>query len=496
MSVELTVRVLGEPDLEFANGRMRQEPKVGLEESGPYSLRYGNDFPSSVRIGFVGPREMIDAGRNWFARCQQGILSGKENRRRHPDFPPFEEVFHCPLEMQDRWTVELGQRDLISVLTSRRDQQFQGMLNLYAGAVSTLADRQFGPNVVICSLSDELLDKFSAEGQVHKRTRRRGQGAAGAGRTSGQLSFFDQVDMPDSEGVDSLVYRDFRRSLKAKAMDYGTPIQLAHNRLFRDREDGDDPATKAWDICSAVFYKAGGIPWRLSGGAPHVCFVGISFHHLRTERNHVVYSSCAQAFSTDTEGFVLRGDSIDWDADLGLSPHLNQEQAFRMGNAILAEYRNRTGRDPLRLVVHKRSKFDQQEKDGLTAAWNRVPRHEFLTLYPSDFRLLPQGDYPPRRGTLIKAEGTRHLYTTGFFEPWGSYPGPHIPAPVEVRFESETEDEEWACQEILGLTKMNFNSASPFEWSPITTRMAREVGLIMAEVRDDKTPEMSYRYYM
>ena len=296
--------------------------------------------------------------------------------------------------------------------------------------------------------------------------------------------------------VDSLVYRDFRRSLKAEAMDYGTPIQLAHNRLFRDREDGDDPATKAWDICSAVFYKAGGIPWRLSGIAPHVCFVGISFHHLRTEKKHVVYSSCAQAFSTDTEGFVLRGDSIDWDKDLGVSPHLNQEQAFRMGNAILAEYRNRTGRDPLRLVVHKRSKFDQQEKDGLTAAWNRVPRHEFLTLYPSDFRLLPQGDYPPRRGTLITVEGTRHLYTTGFFEPWGSYPGPHIPAPVEVRFESETEDEERACQEILGLTKMNFNSASPFEWSPITTRMAREVGLIMAEVRDDKTPEMSYRYYM
>ena len=167
-----------------------------------------------------------------------------------------------------------------------------------------------------------------------------------------------------------------------------------------------------------------------------------------------------------------------------------------MGNAILAEYRNRTGRDPLRLVVHKQSKFDQQEKDGFTAAWDRVPRHEFITLYPSDFRLLPQGDYPPRRGTLINAEGTHHLYTTGFFEPWGSYPGPHIPEPIEVRFVSENEDEGRACQEILGLTKMNFNSSSPFEWSPITTRMAREVGLIMAEIEDGKAPEMSYRYYM
>ena len=97
---------------------------------------------------------------------------------------------------------------------------------------------------------------------------------------------------------------------------------------------------------------------------------------------------------------------------------------------------------------------------------------------------------------MVDVEGSKHLYTTGFFEPWGSYPGPHVPGPIEVRFESENEDKERSCQEILGLTKMNFNSASPFEWSPITTRMATEVGLIMAEIDDDDRPEMSYRYYM
>ena len=496
MAIEFTVRVLDEPELEFANGGLHQEPKVGLAEAGPYSLRYGNDFPSSVRIGFVGTPEMIEAGREWFERCQRGIFSDKANRRRHPDFPPFQEAFRTPLEMQDRWTVELGQKDLVSVLTHSPHLRFKEMVSLYEDGLSILAGREFGPNLIVCSMSDDLLEQFSTQDQVGTGTRRRRRPRLSSGNALQQLSLFGDTEMFEPGVGDPLLHRNFRRSLKAKAMDYSVPIQLAHNRLFVDREDGDDPATKAWDICSAIFYKAGGIPWRLSGIAPHVCFVGVSFHHLRTESRHVVYSSCAQAFSTDTEGFVLRGDRIDWDEARGRSPHLSYDQALRMGKAILMEYRNRAGRDPLRLVVHKQSQFDQQEKDGFAAAWDRVPAHEFITIYPSGFRLLPQGDYPPRRGSLISIEGSRHLYTTGFFEPWGSYPGPHIPAPIELRFDSDSEDEERSCQEMLGLTKMNFNSASPFEWSPITTRMAREVGLIMAEIDGDRSPEMSYRYYM
>ena len=360
---------------------------------------------------------MIDAGRNWIERCREGILSGKGNRRRHPDFPPFNEVFHTPLEMQDRWTVELGQRALISILSLPRHLQFEAMLELYSADASTLAEMEFGPNLIVCSLSDELLEEFRTQGQSQASTRRRRHAGHGSPNSSQQMKLFEDSAMVGTEGTASLLHRNFRRGLKAKIMEYGVPIQLAHNKLFRDREDGDDPATKAWDICGAIFYKAGGIPWRLSGIAPHVCFVGTSFHHLRTETDHTVYSSCAQAFSTDIEGFVLRGDRIDWDRGLGRSPHLNYDQAFRMGQAVLDEYRNRTGRDPLRLVVHKTSKFHQHEKDGFSSAWSRIPKHEFITIYASGFRLLPQADYPAQRGTLIDIEGSKHLYTTGFFEP-------------------------------------------------------------------------------
>ena len=93
--------------------------------------------------------------------------------------------------------------------------------------------------------------------------------------------------------------------------------------------------------------------------------------------------------------------------------------------------------------------------------------------------------------------GSRHfLYTTGFYEPWGTYPGPHVPQPLEILSGAHSGDIRRVSEELLGLTKMNWNSASIGGRVPITLEMARTVGPIMAEVPEDEVPEVSYRYYM
>jgi hypothetical protein len=113
------------------------------------------------------------------------------------------------------------------------------------------------------------------------------------------------------------------------------PIQLANSHLFDDGPNKDDTATRAWSGSVGLFYKAGGIPWRLANTRSHVCFVGVSFHRLVTTRRQAMYASMAQAFSSDVEGFVLRGDRIPW---LGYGdPHLTGVQAERLARRILEE---------------------------------------------------------------------------------------------------------------------------------------------------------------
>jgi hypothetical protein len=43
-------------------------------------------------------------------------------------------------------------------------------------------------------------------------------------------------------------------------------------------------ATGNWNFATALYYKSGGMPWRPSNLPEGVCFVGVSFHHLKCQR--------------------------------------------------------------------------------------------------------------------------------------------------------------------------------------------------------------------
>ena len=78
-------------------------------------------------------------------------------------------------------------------------------------------------------------------------------------------------------------------------------------------------------------------PWRLSDVIEGSCFVGISFFHEDEARSSTLRTSVAQAFTERGEGFVLRGNSFDWDrrkTGEG-APHLNEEQARALLENVL-----------------------------------------------------------------------------------------------------------------------------------------------------------------
>ena len=72
------------------------------------------------------------------------------------------------------------------------------------------------------------------------------------------------------------------------------------------------------------------------------------------------------------------------------------------------------------------------------------------------------------------------------------YPGPHIPAPLEIG----ADDPVARSSEILSLSKMNWNTADGLGRMPITLAFARRVGMIMTELDEHTEPNPSYRFYM
>lgn len=81
----------------------------------------------------------------------------------------------------------------------------------------------------------------------------------------------------------------------------------------------------------------------------------------------------------------------------------------------------------------------------------------------------------------------------------GTYPGPHVPQPFEVRRIGDG-DPVSAAQDVLNLTRMNWNTADIRGKWPVSLSFARRVGGILDEYTEirDETEERatSFRYFL
>ncbi|MDE0043335.1 MAG: hypothetical protein OXT74_14950 [Candidatus Poribacteria bacterium] len=266
--------------------------------------------------------------------------------------------------------------------------------------------------------------------------------------------------------------------------------------MLHETVECEDPATRAWNFSVGLYYKSGGVPWRLRPEGPTTCFVGVAFHHVERAKSHVVRSSLAHAFSSDGEGFAIRGGGVPVEPGQALNVHLSLDQAFDLGQRVISEYKLRTGTAPLRVVVHKTSDFDGLEQLGFQRALVDIPVVSLITLTPSPLRLFRFGNYPPQVGTVFSINNSRtYLYTTGLIPELGTYPGPHIPQPIELRGH-EAEDLEAAAKDVLNLTRMNWNTADLKGRHPITMSFARRVGGILTEYGEEDPEETSFRYFV
>jgi hypothetical protein len=491
---------LPEPNVEFGEGES-STIREGLAEFGPYSLRLGAAHPSAVRVGIVGTPESVAGARSFLQRMASRIHSGRPNVLLTPDYPGFAKVFRSSLAVEPRWEVELDAASVEEALALPPYGAFEACLGLWAEGVRGLV-RDIAPDVVLCALPSDVLDRCRVVEVPHpKRSsngRRRGKRTRKSGAEQLELNLFDSgagsIEEASQPQASDLRSRNFRRALKAAAMDARVPIQIVTPSLYEEGGRQQDPATRAWNLSVALFYKAGGLPWRARAEVEHTCFVGISFHHLFTADRHVMFSSLAQAFSTEGDGFALRGGEIPWDPT-DRRPHLDEAQSEELLGKVMTAYRGHVGRDPLRVVVHKTSEFTHGERVGMKRALADVPAVEMQTVRSTDFRLLRQGTYPPHRGTLAIFGDTSYLFSTGYSDARETYEGPHVPVPLELVDAGGTAAE-LSARELLSLSKMNWNSARDHIAFPISLAFARQVGLVMAEIPRDAEPHPLYRFYM
>lgn len=107
MTIDLSIRELDPPLLQFGGAGQHSDPKVGLENAGPFDLRFGAARQNRINVGIVGPSAMVEMTKRWLERCQSSIpVLGQQSLLRKP-FPGFSNVFRAQINFPDIWTVSI-----------------------------------------------------------------------------------------------------------------------------------------------------------------------------------------------------------------------------------------------------------------------------------------------------------------------------------------------------------------------------------------------------
>lgn len=500
VSLSLKINVLPEPEVEFSNAKRDVDPKRGLTAHRPADHR----GVRALKIGLVGLSDDVNAARRWLQDLHTFRPAFESNSNRFRNWPGLSDALGVTFDVEDRFvrTIDQSLYDLL-LREVRVGRKFDELVDLFDGRISGLCGDERPDCVVVC-IKPELGDLRIANPGLTSEERRALEYLR-AEEESDQLALFQPTpeELKAAEALytmaEDLLFRTFYRAIKARIMSNSdaVPIQvLRRDTIERPDDKGQSQATRAWNIAVSIYYKSRGIPWRPADLPRNVCFVGISFHHMKKRGGHLVYASVAQAYSTDIHPFALKGANIDHQQRRDRQPYLNASQARVLLEDILKEYTDRAGILPDRVVIHKTTGYQPEEIAGfLAGAKDRVAGCDLIWMRSTPFRMVRKGLQEPWRGTLCTIDDNCYLFTGGYVPWWNEYPGMHIPAPLEIGSARKTNIEARA-NEILALTKMNWNSSEGVSRLPITLLFAKRVGELMCEMSDNVAPNPSYRFYI
>lgn len=466
-------RVIPEPILEFGNKGTSWDIREGIAEYGPVDFGTPRG-KTEVKLGFVGTGKTIAEFSDWMSSCANGINGENPlNQNLNPNFPGLATNvgFRAKFSTDPSWVTEIAERELKKL--SESSSAVSDLAVEFHKRIEALYELSSSrPDVVVCLPPDS----------VRKWVRPR---------------FMRKDEFEGSDQDDGIDFHDY---LKGLCLQTKSVFQLIWPRTYQTTsKEVQDPATRAWNLFGALFYKAGGAPWKLLNppSGKSTCYVGISFS-VREEGGYM-HSSLTQVFNDKGEGTILRGGVAHKSED-DHEVHLPKESAERLLVTTIENFRKANdGRKPDRVVIHKSSGYDTGELAGFNAAVDafEIRFTDFLALNRSDIRLFRYGNYPPLRGThVILDEQTSILYTRGSVPFYRKYPGPYVPRSLQIRyFQTERSQTELAT-EILALTKLNWNKTQFDSFYPITLQGSKQIGTIYKWCPNAPDDPITYSFFM
>ncbi len=465
-----------EPALLFSNRQGTgtshdTHPTRGLALNRPFDFRWTvNGLCSSIRIGVVSPAAEAKKLSVYLGMWQDAHMPNDTDRDYLIRFPGYQQALGIPLEIpkptdsvwgtcsepDTRLSAEQGSRDLAQRLTRTIDA------------------------VVAVERPHVVLVFIPARWRLWR----------------GYSTATERFDLHDF--------------VKAYCVQRGIATQF----LEEDTFDSQQPCRVWWWLSVAIYAKAMRTPWVLKSLDSDTAFVGLGYAVERAvpgQQNIIL--GCSHLYNAQGEGLQFRLTKVEDPIMRGRNPHMSYDDARRTAETIRQLFYESRMCLPKRVVVHKQTPFLDPEKEGLLAGLCGTDMVDLLEVnIDNPFRYFSSkvdsagnfevDGFPVRRGTVVKMDDYMalvwcHGVTDGIVPSRRYFQGKrYIPAPLLVRRFAGAGNLETIASEILGLAKMDWNSADIYSKLPVTIHSSKQIARIGAKLQRFGPVSYDYRLFM
>lgn len=481
----MKISYLHEQELIFGNGVKAYDPRIGLLKGGPFGFADIDkeiEF-KAINCGVIGTPETIVKMKYFIQKISFGF-GANDKTYGSLGFPGLNKL--SPLKFSIRilpqWEASIFEREIGRLKSEPDKNKKKNMfIELIEKKIVKILRSDPKPSILFVALSRKISALFQRPGI-------KSDDIIFANRNYPNTVFESEGDI------------NFRSIVKILGMKYNIPTQLVQESTV-DFNAEEDEVTTAWNFAVAQYYKDNSLPWKFSELEQNVCYVGISFYRDFSKKTLAMNTSMAQVFLYTGESFIMEGDSFEWEKTRHeKTPHLDIEKSKSIIDKILKLYKEIKGVYPSRIVIHKTSKFTDEEIEGFYQNKGKIENIDMITINSrSKYRFYRQDKYPIMRGTLISSvNSTKHLLCTFGYIPYlETYPGMRSPIPLEITQFTMNTSIEKICSEILILTRLDWNNIKYCQRMPVTLKFSELVGNILAEKRAREiTINPHYRFYM
>jgi hypothetical protein len=497
--VKNSLAKLKEPKLTFGHGQQTYDPRDGLFLFGPFS----RNKISNINLGIIGTPTGIQRLANWLNTIQKPVKS-LDNDIARPFFPGFESAFEVSINFNATKHIEIDPDQIFHFLSySDPHVRVYELVNLYIDELIRYEKEEEEPvQVWFVVIPDEIYALCRPRSTVPVSEDSIDIGIKGEyARTQPQLFKIDEKLQEPYK-----FEKHFHNQLKARLLKDKIITQIvkegtiAYKEILNKKGKPKNDLSKfesaiAWNLANALYYKVGGLPWKLAKVREGVCYVGLVYKRVETDPNEKTACCAAQMFLDSGDGLVFRGNIGPWYNPENNQFHLSKESAFELLDKAIKTYKLKNTKYPKEIFIHAKTYFNDEEWNGFVEACN--DKSNIIGIRIRDdrvFKLFRDQTYPILRSMMYD---TGNLWTRGFIPRVQTVLGLETPNPLSVEICKGDANIKTVCEDILALTKLNYNSCIYCDGKPVTLRFADMIGdVLTAGPKEDFEEVLPFKHYI